>query len=136
MEENSFLGKGWSFPPEFNKSTYSTVMSSNEGSICDSLQIILSTFPGERINSYDFGCPSRKFVFETMDVTTQTLFTEEIRKSVVLFEPRIALDAILLEADQQNGIMFIRLEYTICQTNRRSNMVYPFYLNEGTDITI
>lgn len=136
MEDKTFLGTGWSFPPEFDKSTYSTVMSSNEENIRDGLGVLFSTSPGERINCYDFGCTVRKFVFESMDVTTQTLLTEEIRKSVILFEPRITLDSIQLEMDQPNGIMFIKLEYTICQTNKRSNMVYPFYLNEGTDITI
>lgn len=136
MEDKIFLGVGWGFPPEFNKSTCSTVLSSGEENIRESLRILFSTSPGERVNYYDFGCTVRKFIFESMDVTTQTLLTEEIRKTVVLFEPRIALDSIILEVNREKGIMFIKLDYTICQTNRRSNMVYPFYLNEGTDITI
>jgi len=38
------------------------------------------------------------------------------------------------EADEKEGILRILLDYTVRQTNRRTNMVYPFYLNEGTDL--
>jgi hypothetical protein len=38
------------------------------------------------------------------------------------------------EVNDKEGILNITLDYTIRQTNRRTNMVYPFYLNEGTDL--
>ena len=34
----------------------------------------------------------------------------------------------------KSGILRITLDYTIRRTNRRANMVYPFYLHEGTDL--
>lgn len=136
MEDKTFLGTGWNFPPEFDSTSGSTIMSSDEENICQSLHILFSTFPGERIGNYDYGCPIRKYAFEILDVTTQTLLEEDIRRSVLLYEPRIELDAVTFEVEQKKGILFIRLEYTIRHTNKRSNMVYPFYLNEGTDITL
>lgn len=136
MENKTFLGIGWSFPPEFGGVSNSTIMSSDEENIRQSLQILLSTSPGERVNRYDYGCPIQKYVFEILDVTTQTLLEEEIKKSVTLYEPRIDLESVTFEVEQEKGLLLIKLEYVIHQTNRRSNMVYPFYLNEGTDITI
>lgn len=136
MENKTFLGIGWSFPPAFGGTGSSTMMSSDEENIRQSLHILLSTSPGERVNRYDYGCPIQKYVFEILDVTTQTLLEEEIKKSVTLYEPRIDLDSVIFEVEQEKGLLLIKLEYVIHQTNRRSNMVYPFYLNEGTDITI
>lgn len=136
MEDKTFLGIGWSFPPEFGGSTASTIMSTAEENIRQSLHVLLSTSPGERINRYDYGCSIQKYVFEIMDVTTQTLLAEEIKRSVTLYEPRIDLNSVTFDVQQERGLLLINLDYTIHQTNRRSNLVYPFYLNEGTDITI
>jgi len=134
MKNNSFLGIGWNFPPEFKKEADATVMVSDDENIRQSLWTLLSTSPGERVHRHDYGCPIRKYVFEQMDVTTQTLLKEQIQKAIILFEPRITLDSILFDMKQLEGVLLIELNYTIHQTNRRSNMVYPFYLNEGTDL--
>lgn len=136
MEKKAFLGNGWSYPPEFGQSPKITVMAGGEESIQQSLWTLLSTSPGERAHRYDYGCPIRKYAFEVMDTTTQTLFREEIEKAVILFEPRIELDSVTFETSQEEGILYIKLGYTIRQTNRRSNLVYPFYLNEGTDLIL
>ena len=134
MKHNTFLGRGWNFPPEFKQGAEITMMSSDEENIRQSLWILFSTTPGERVHQYDYGCPLRNYVFESLDTVTQTLLTEDIKKCIVLYEPRIILDSVCFELKQNEGVLHIRLEYTICQTNKRSNMVYPFYLNEGTDL--
>ncbi len=134
MKNKSFLGVGWNFPPGFKENPEATAMVSDEENIRQSLWTLLSTSPGERVHRYDYGCPIRKYVFSPMDVTTRTLLKEQIEKSIILFEPRIMLDSISFDAKQETGVLLIQLDYTIRQTNRRSNMVYPFYLNEGTDL--
>lgn len=135
MKNKSFLGIGWDFPPTFRKDANATSMVINEENIRQSLMVLLSTSPGERVHRYDYGCAIRKYAFEKMDVTTQTLLKDQIQKSIILFEPRIILNSISFDTEQQNGVLFISINYTIRQTNRRSNIVYPFYLNEGTDLT-
>ncbi|MDD3038141.1 GPW/gp25 family protein [Bacteroides sp.] len=136
MDNYSYLGKAWAYPPRLDAQNKMTVVVEKEENIKQSLWNLLSTSPGERVHHYDYGCPIRKYVFEVMDTTTQTLIREEIEKSIILFEPRITLNAVALEFNQTEGIMRILLDYTIRQTNRRSNMVYPFYLNEGTDLKL
>ena len=131
---DTFLGNGWNAPPIFNRSGQPTRMVSNEENIRQSLQTLLSTSPGERVHRYDYGCAIRQYAFEVMDLTTQTLLRDEIERAVVMFEPRVELNRVDFEIDSAEGILNILLDYTVRQTNRRTNMVYPFYLNEGTDL--
>lgn len=135
MNDKSFLGSGWSFPPEFRTSELRpTLICSAEDDIEQSLDILLHTRPGERVHNYDYGCDIDHYLFENIDVTTQTLIRDAIQRAVIMFEPRITLDDISFELDIPHNAILIQLDYTIRQTNRRSNIVYPFYLCEGTEI--
>lgn len=137
MEDKSFLGTGWHFPPVFSKKEPITAMSSAEDDIQQSLEILLNTHPGERVHRYSFGCPIRQFIYEKMTTSTQTAMRETIRRAILLHEPRIKLNAIRFDLEKvPDGILGISLDYTVLMTNRRSNMVFPFYLQEGTDIEI
>lgn len=49
QNKNSFLGKGWAFPPEFSHNDNPTRMFNYEEDIRQSLIILLSTRTGERI---------------------------------------------------------------------------------------
>jgi phage baseplate assembly protein W len=50
-------------------------------------------------------------------------------------EPRITTDSVDVEIrDAMQGILWIKIEFTIRQTNSRSSMVYPFYFLEGTQL--
>lgn len=133
--DHSFLGTGWSFPPEFDPDLGSIVMVSDEQDIWESLQVILSTAPGERTMFPKFGCGIRQMVFDTVNTTFLTQLKDLIRFSILHYEPRIILnDVTINSADPVEGILQIRLDYTIRKTNSRSNLVYPFYLREGTNI--
>lgn len=57
----------------------------------------------------------------------------DITRAVTLFEPRITLEDVSFEEQPDEGLLLIQLTYTVIRTNSRNNMVYPFYLNEGTD---
>lgn len=134
MDNDAFLGRGWSFPPTFIKDKGLRIVAYEED-IRQSLKILFSTYPGERVHRYEYGCPLRKYAFEEMNINVMGQIRHEIEKAVILFEPRIDLESIHFQEDTANGILTITLAYTIIRTNKRSNMVYPFYLNEGTDTT-
>lgn len=134
MNMDSFLGTGWAFPPSFIKG-HGAQMASGEEDIRQSIEILLSTSPGERIFNFEYGANIRQWVFEQMDLSVKTLIIEEIKHAVLYFEPRVDLEKVDVEIkDPQEGILWISLEYRVRQTNSRSNMVYPFYFNEGTNI--
>jgi len=129
--EKSFLGTGWNFPPSFDITTGSVIMVSNEEDIAQSLQILLSTRPGERVMLPQYGCNLDVFLFEPITTTLTAYVKELIQTAVLYYEPRINLDFINVNIDQVNdGVILISLDYTILATNSRFNLVYPFYLNE------
>ena len=135
MEDKAFLGIGWSFPPVFDRHNKEVQMVVAEQDIRQSIFILLETEPGERVHRYDFGCGIRQFMFEPMTQTIQTLLRDRIEKAVMLYEPRINLLQVDLDmSHEKEGIIYIVLDYMVLKTNRRSNIVYPFYLREGTDI--
>lgn len=131
----TFLGIGWKFPPTFNKATKSVEMVSEDQDIRESLLILLSTRPGERIMLPEYGCDTQALVFDAVDATNISIMKRMIERAVLYFEPRITLDQIDVHiVDQINGLLNIHLNYTIRKTNTRSNMVYPYYIIEGTDV--
>jgi len=134
--EQTFLGIGWSFPPTFDQASKKVEMISALEDINSSLEILLSTKLGERIMVPNYGCNLDDLVFDAMDTTTETFVTELIRTAILYHEPRINLEAVNYVKDNQNeGILLIEIEYTVRTTNSRSNFVFPFYKEEGSEIS-
>ncbi len=133
--DKSFLGTGWSFPPEFNDTSKDVQTVFAEDDIQQSLYILFSTTPGERVMQPSYGCELRSMVFENMTVSAATAIKDIIERAVLFFEPRIDLNFVDLDTGQiEEGILSILVDYTVRATNTRSNMVYPFYFQEGTNI--
>lgn len=106
-----------------------------EEDIRESLRILLSTIPGERLMRPEFGCGLNALMFEQMNESTVTALKDAIDRAVLFYEPRIILDGIDVDdGNIHDGVVLISLAYTVRSTNSRSNMVYPFYFLEGTDL--
>lgn len=133
LDSEAFLGRGWSFPPVLTEN--GVKMSAYEQDIRESLHVLFSTSPGERVNRYDYGCNLRQYAFEPLSEQLTVRMRNEIARAVILYEPRIELEDVSFEEQLDNGMLLIRLTYTVLRTNNRNNMVYPFYLNEGTSIS-
>lgn len=135
MSEKDFLGKGWSFPPTFQSGGAGVLTVKEEEDIKQSLEIILSTTPGERVMRPDFGCNMQDMVFEPINTSLITIMKDRIEKSILYHEPRIDLKRVALNtANALEGVVLIEIDYSIRTTNSRQNFVYPFYINEGSDI--
>ena len=133
-EKKSFLGTGWGFPPTFIKGLNGVVMISDEEDIKSSLEILLTTTVGERILQPKYGCDLSKYVFDPLDTTLKTVIKTLIEDAILFYEPRILVDQVELEDNPNEGILLIKIDYTIATTNTRYNFVFPFYLVEGTNI--
>ncbi len=130
-----FLGKGWSFPPEFDPDAQSVAMTEKEEDIRKSLEILLTTTAGERVMQPKYGCNLEDLLFESLDTTTKTLIKDRIRTAILYFEPRIDVTRIELDADgETEGRLIVEIEYLVRATNSRFNFVFPFFRNEGTEI--
>jgi phage baseplate assembly protein W len=129
----SFLGTGWAFPPEFEVGDRRVRMVSEDDDIRQSLHILLSTDPGERVMVPAYGCGLRARVFDLITESTITEIRDMVERAVLFFEPRITLNEVGVEVeDPYGGRILIKLSYTVRTTNTRSNMVYPFYFLEAT----
>ncbi|MGI0116751.1 GPW/gp25 family protein [Zooshikella sp. RANM57] len=127
-----FIGTGWKFPPQFNQYHRQVEMSSSDENIQQSLHILLSTKPGERVMQPSYGCHLQSFIFDSLDLGILTQVKESVRKSILLFEPRITV--VNIEVQPERSWINIMIDYVIRATNTRSNKVYPYYYKEGTNI--
>jgi len=128
----SFLGTGWAFPPEFNKVTAGVSLLSDETDIRNSLQVLLSTRVGERIMQPAYGCNMDVLLFEPINESLLTYIKDLVFTAIYYFEPRVNPENVTLEATEEEGTILINVEYTTRSTNSRHNLVFPFYLDEGT----
>ena len=138
-EDKSFLGTGWAFPPQFTQKG-SVKCVTAEDDIRESISILLSTHPGERIMQPTYGCGLKSQVFEEIDESAVTVIIDLIRRAILFFEPRVVVERITVnttsEEDHRNGLIRIHIDYIVRSTNNRHNIVYPFYLAEGTNVRL
>lgn len=127
----SFLGTGWSFPPSFDPQLGIVQMLSDEADIQSSLEILLSTRLGERVMQPTYGCNLDEMLFEPLTTTLKTYIADLIRTAILYHESRITVNKIdMTESNDLEGLVLIKLEYTVKSTNSRYNYVYPYYKNE------
>lgn len=134
-EDKSFLGHGWAFPPEFIRATKESKIAADDVDIKESLYILLSTSPGERVMYPSYGCGIKTYVFGSVSESMLTILKDMVEKAILFFEPRITVNTINIDTSEVNdGKLLIDIIYTIRTTNNRNNMVYPYYFIEGTSI--
>jgi phage baseplate assembly protein W len=132
---NTFLGRGWTFPPSFDRINNANQMASDLTDIEESIRIILGTTPGERMMQPQFGCQIKRVVFEQISSNLVMEINHVIGNALLNFEPRIKfLQAVFLDDVNMEGLVHIRIDYSIITTNTRHNIVYPFYIAEGTNV--
>lgn len=130
-----FLGIGWSFPPEFNKTEGNVTMTTDVEDINNSLIILLSTRPGERVMFPNYGCDLQEMLFKPLDLTLITQMRGIIERAILYHEPRInIIDIDITTIEESEGQVLIHVDYEVRNTNTRSNIVFPFYKGEATEI--
>ncbi len=134
--DSSFLGQGWSFPPTFDLFSRGAALVQGDEDIEQSIRLIFHIAPGERQMLPPFGCDLRQFVFGPNDTSVEAMIESEVRAALRNYEPRIYVDLVTVEPGGDNGQsgIVITVDYTVSTTNRRYNLVFPYYLNEATGI--
>lgn len=131
-DTTSFLGRGWKFPPSFSPGGGEVEMTAGVEDIHESLRILFSTQPGERVMQDAYGCDLQGFAFEEIDQGLRNSMRRIITTAILYHEPRISLDKVTVaESETEQGVLQVSLEYTVRGTNSRFNMVFPFYIDEA-----
>lgn len=128
----AFLGVGWAFPPHLEPGGR-IAEAVYEQDIGEAIRIVLGTNPGERVMRPDFGAGLNAFVFEPVNPTTLARVETRVRDSLIAWEPRI--DVLAVQVGPQGSppsTLLIELSYRVRATNSLQNLVYPFYLQEGS----
>jgi len=129
----SFLGTGWSFPPTFSRALGGVAMVSDDVDIRESLWVLLSTSLGERVMLPTYGCELRQMVFRGINTTLTRQLQDYVQQAILYWEPRITVESVTVQQTASlEGQLTIDIAYVITQTNTRSNLVYPFYLDQGS----
>jgi len=127
-----FLGVGWKFPLQVTPGGR-IAQAKYEQRIEESIYLILSTAKGERVMLPDFGCGIHDLVFAPNNATTLTVVVQTVRQALVAHEPRIDVLEVNAEtAPEEPNLLLIRINYRIRANNALGNLVYPFYIREGT----
>jgi phage baseplate assembly protein W len=130
--ERDFLGMGWKFPLQVTPNG-KIALARYEQRIEESIYLILSTAKGERVMLPNFGCGIHDLVFAPNNPVTLGVVTQNVRQALVSYEPRIDVLNIGVETSpEQPNLLLIRIDYLIRANNARGNLVYPFYIEEGT----
>ncbi|MCB0555666.1 MAG: GPW/gp25 family protein [Phaeodactylibacter sp.] len=133
--KNSFLGTGWSFPPTFDKGARGPIMVSDVEDIYQSLTILLDTALGERVMQPGYGASLQDKVFEPLDPILLTVIKDLVDRAITYHEARIDLEKVTVSSERyQEGVLDIEIAFIVRATNSRFNFVYPFYIQEGSEI--
>jgi hypothetical protein len=128
-----FLGAGWKFPVQVTPSGR-IALSQYEEDIKEAIWIILGTAKGERIMRPDFGCGIHDLVFAPINTATLTLVENSVREALTVYESRIELIQVKASAERADeGKLIVSIDYRVRSTNNGFNLVYPFYLKEGSE---
>jgi phage baseplate assembly protein W len=133
LADDQFLGKGWGFPVTFGNQGRAVTVAEAEEDIRQSLDILLSTHVGERVLNPTFGWKRDSLMFEPLSTSFAAYLTREIETAILFFESRIQLNGVNFQTEpDEEGLVLIRIDYTIKTTNTRTNLVYPFYVTQAT----
>lgn len=127
-----FLGVGWKYPVRVGNEGR-IAMSQYETDIKEAIWIILGTAKGERVMRLDFGCGIHELVFAPINTATITLVENSVKEALTFWEPRVELIKVAaLSEYAAEGKLLVNIDYRVRTTNNRFNLVYPFYLKEGS----
>ena len=128
-----FIGSGWAFPLRVD-ATGGIALVSREREIAEAIRLILATAPGERPMRPEFGCGVHDYVFAPADENTAGRIAFEVRRALDRWEPRIDVTDVVVGFDDEDaGVLYIDVRYTIRGTNDPRNLVFPFYVIPSHD---
>jgi uncharacterized protein len=127
------LGTGWKFPVRINgRGGFS--LSSEEQDVAEAIWIVLATARGERIMRPEFGCGIHDYVFAPNNSSTRGAIAHQVQEALIRWEPRIDLVDVRVDDDPgQANLLLVHIDYRIRANNAVHNLVYPFFIEEGTE---
>jgi hypothetical protein len=124
MGAGAVLGRGVSFPFRVGPDGR-VAWSEGDQNIRESIATILGTEPMERVMLPTFGGGLRAVLFEPNTATTRTRIQEAITSALTVWEPRVAVQSVTVEADPadpQSAIATIVYTLVATQVQQRATL--------------
>ena len=86
---------------------------SNTSAIARSIRNIVFTSPGEKFFNPDFGSRISESLFENVDNVSALAIKDEIKSSIINFEPRVNLSFVNVKPNPDDNEMNVTIEYEI-----------------------
>jgi phage baseplate assembly protein W len=136
MDDSSFLGTGWSFPPVFDRASLQLQCTSGVANIAQSIELLLNTPRGSRALLPDFGCNLSQYVFRRLDAALQEEIVQSVTTTLLNDEPRIDVEKVEVSTSADGSTMLVQISYIARSTNSRHNHVIPFAMFEGSNLNL
>ena len=85
----------------------------NENAIARSVRNIVFTLPGEKFFDEDFGSRISASLFENIDEISANIINDEIRQSIINYEPRVNLLDVITNPNFDNNAFDVIIIYEI-----------------------
>ncbi len=120
--EAALFGRGIAFPPRLDAEGR-LEWSTGHRSVRESIRIILTTEPGERLMMPSFGAGLRSFLFEPNVPATHRLIEERIQHAMRRWEPRVAVGSIVVASHPDDPVRaIVSITYTLVATQARESI--------------
>ncbi|MGP2471593.1 GPW/gp25 family protein [Yersinia sp. 2540 StPb PI] len=138
--ENQILtqlyGRGWAFPPLFSLDN-GVAMAEGAEDVRQSLQILFSTEPGERLMREDYGCGLNDYMFENIRNELIAEIETRIQDSVLRYEPRADMtDIQVSQAPNRSNTLQVRVAYRLRGSEINQQIQGALALGEGNSAEV
>ena len=115
--------------------TGAVAMVEHDRAVRQSILLLLSTRPGERVMRADYGCWLHRLVFAPNDAGTAGLAIHYVGEALRRWEPRVAIHRLDAGADLHGSgaasVLDIVLEYRVRRTAWEERVVLGYDLHRG-----
>jgi phage baseplate assembly protein W len=120
-----YLGRGWSFPFQYDGATGAVAFTEYEQNIRQSMSLILATRPGERQMLPAFGCRAHELMFAPNTPATASQIASHVEAALTRWEPRIEVNGTRAISEPSGSVRVV-VDYVIKVTQARYTLSQSF----------
>lgn len=124
--------RGWNFPVMVDSKNGKIQTTDLKKDIAQSIQILLSTMPGERLFHREYGCNLQRFMFEPVTYELVKAVRQEVLAAILKWEKRVYdVEVNILHDVEDDSKLVIAISYIIPQIKEVDRMHYVYHLLES-----
>lgn len=128
---SSTIFKDLSITFDKNPVTNDLLVTKNDAAIKRSIYNLILTTPGERFFNPNIGCGVKNLLFEPLDFITASNIRDEIEYTIRAFEPRVSVQQIDVDINDNQNAFEVLINYTIIGDNSNTIREYEFLLEKA-----